>query len=308
MTRRLYLDNPTPEIAPQVLPGDPLIWQSTKLTPIANPWHTLLVLAVLVLLSFGGIWRTHYVIAHPEYDRIYMYLRSILAECITVVLVVWGVRKSGASLSTLLGRHWSSPKDFFRDIGIAAVFWIVALILIGTLRTALPASPTKTSPATPSQAEANSDSGSQESAEADKSKSAETQKSKTVPKRRRDPAEVIRSRVPAVLYRMAPRGRMEILMWIWLSFTAGICEEIVFRGYLQRQFAAWIGAPLGIVVSSTFFGFGHLYQGRNSAIVIGFYGILLGLLALYRKSLLPGVLAHSWQDTLSGLLLALVRR
>ena len=107
---------------------------------------------------------------------------------------------------------------------------------------------------------------------------------------------------------MAPRGFVEMLFWFWLSLAAGICEEIVFRGYLQLQLASWLGMPLGVVLSSTVFGLGHLYQGRNSAIAIGFYGLLLSLLAVYRKSLLPGMLAHSWQDMVSGFFLGLIRR
>jgi hypothetical protein len=35
-----------------------------------------------------------------------------------------------------------------------------------------------------------------------------------------------------------PHGEAEITVWIALSITADICEENVFRGYLQRQFMA----------------------------------------------------------------------
>ena len=33
-----------------------------------------------------------------------------------------------------------------------------------------------------------------------------------------------------------PHTRTELLLWIALSLTAGICEEALYRGYLQRQF------------------------------------------------------------------------
>src|SRR5437868_1068199 len=39
-----------------------------------------------------------------------------------------------------------------------------------------------------------------------------------------------------VLQGLAPHGVLGISMWIVLSLTAGVCEEFVFRGYLQRQF------------------------------------------------------------------------
>ena len=46
-------------------------------------------------------------------------------------------------------------------------------------------------------------------------------------------------RVPAATASyQPPSGFMEVFMWILLSVSAGICEEIVFRGYLQQQFGA----------------------------------------------------------------------
>ena len=40
-----------------------------------------------------------------------------------------------------------------------------------------------------------------------------------------------------------PHGGLEITLWIALSVTAGICEETIFRGYLQRQFIALTFPP-----------------------------------------------------------------
>jgi Type II CAAX prenyl endopeptidase Rce1-like len=40
-------------------------------------------------------------------------------------------------------------------------------------------------------------------------------------------------------------GATEITFWIVLSVTAGICEETVFRGYLQRQFMSPPGVSDG---------------------------------------------------------------
>lgn len=37
---------------------------------------------------------------------------------------------------------------------------------------------------------------------------------------------------------LVPHGGTEIILWIALSVTAGICGETIFRGYLQRQFMA----------------------------------------------------------------------
>jgi uncharacterized protein len=52
-----------------------------------------------------------------------------------------------------------------------------------------------------------------------------------------------------------PHGGTEITLWIAFSVTADICEETIFRGYLQRQFTALTkSAPAGILLSTVAFG------------------------------------------------------
>ena len=89
-----------------------------------------------------------------------------------------------------------------------------------------------------------------------------------------------------------------------LALTAGFCEEIIFRGYLQKQFAAASGmASIGILAQGVLFGAAHGYQGTKLMFTIGVYGALFGILAAWRKSLRPGMMAHFLQDFISGLLL-----
>lgn len=101
---------------------------------------------------------------------------------------------------------------------------------------------------------------------------------------------------------LLPRGALEKTLWIALSISAGICEEVAFRGYLQRQFAAWTGNRwVAWALQAIAFGLGHGYQGVRACAVIALYGALFGLLARWRGSLLPGILAHALTDLLSGL-------
>ena len=66
-----------------------------------------------------------------------------------------------------------------------------------------------------------------------------------------------------------PNGGVEITLWVALSVTAGICEETVFRGYLQRQFIALTkNVPAGILLSAVAFGAAHAYQGLRMVILI----------------------------------------
>jgi membrane protease YdiL (CAAX protease family) len=101
---------------------------------------------------------------------------------------------------------------------------------------------------------------------------------------------------------LLPHGAGDLALWIALSVSAGICEETIFRGYLQRQLAAFTNsAPAGILLSAVAFGGAHAYQGPRMMILIAVYGLMFGILAHWRRSVRPGMIAHAWQDTLSGL-------
>jgi|SRR5579859_547482 len=110
------------------------------------------------------------------------------------------------------------------------------------------------------------------------------------------------------LVRLGPHSGTELYLWILVSVTAGISEEIIYRGYLQRQFVFWTkNIFVAMCLSAAMFGTGHLYQGGKRAILMGVFGLLLGYLAKQRKSLRPGILAHCWQDSLAGTVLYLLR-
>jgi membrane protease YdiL (CAAX protease family) len=110
------------------------------------------------------------------------------------------------------------------------------------------------------------------------------------------------------LMSIAPRTPLEVLLWVMLSCTAGFCEEVVFRGYLLRQFSSLrAGLWLGVLCSSLLFGISHGYEGAAGMIAITAYGAMFCMLAVSRKSLRPGMFAHAWHDIFSGLMLALLR-
>ncbi|MGB9074642.1 MAG: type II CAAX endopeptidase family protein [Terriglobales bacterium] len=102
---------------------------------------------------------------------------------------------------------------------------------------------------------------------------------------------------------IVPHGRTEAIVYVLLSLTAGICEEILFRGYLQKQFTAITrSAVAGLLIQGVVFGIGHAYQGIRFVPVIAVYGCLFGLLAQWRRSLRPGMIAHFLQDGIVGLM------
>jgi len=226
---------------------------SDRYPQIASPIHTILVLAAM-----GGwaIWHKIFadqLSAAANPSRVRFYVVTIFYEWLLFVLVVAGVRRSGASVLVVLGDHWHSVRQVLRDIGIAAGFWIIAWMLLWAF------------------------------------------------------GWLLRIAALGRNISMLPHRGIELTLWITLSVTAGICEEAIFRGYLQRQFMALTkSAPAGILLSAVAFGAAHAYQGFRMVILIGLYGAMFGILAYWRGSVRPGMIAHVWQDSLNGVLAALM--
>jgi membrane protease YdiL (CAAX protease family) len=97
--------------------------------------------------------------------------------------------------------------------------------------------------------------------------------------------------------KLIPATPAERLAVIPLAFTAGFCEEFLYRGYLLNIAASatkslWVG----LLISSILFGFAHLYQGRKGVIGTSIGGVVFGLIFLASRSLLLGQLLHTAMD------------
>jgi uncharacterized protein len=115
-------------------------------------------------------------------------------------------------------------------------------------------------------------------------------------------------KIGAVTQKLAPTTPVEMLLFLMLSISAGFCEELIFRGYLQQQFArmghrVWIGVALSALV----FGSAHGYEGIAGMLLITAYGAMFSVLALLRRGLRTGMIAHAWHDSVSGVALVLLR-
>jgi len=115
-------------------------------------------------------------------------------------------------------------------------------------------------------------------------------------------SRVIGGNTGTIIAGILPKTVVELVGFLALSMTGGFCEEFIFRGYLMRQFGAWTGSwVVAVILQGVAFGLAHGYYGV-SMIAVATYGCLLGLLAHWRKSLRPGMIAHALQDTLGGVL------
>lgn len=107
---------------------------------------------------------------------------------------------------------------------------------------------------------------------------------------------------PRLVRQLVVHRLADVPLWLLLSATAGVVEEITFRGYFQRQFGAWLRSPwAGVAAQAVLFGVTHGYQGPTLIVHITLLGIAFGVTAHLRRSLVPGIVAHIALDVIGGL-------
>ncbi len=82
------------------------------------------------------------------------------------------------------------------------------------------------------------------------------------------------------------------------SVVAGVCEEVGFRGYMQKPLEDRYGLPVGILLTSFVFVLVHIHQAWAGGLLpqIFLVSLMIGTLAAATKSLLPGIIAHALFD------------
>jgi CAAX protease family protein len=114
------------------------------------------------------------------------------------------------------------------------------------------------------------------------------------------PAEA-RGPLQAIAERILPQSTMELLPYLALAITAGLCEEFLYRGFAMAVLTrAGLQAWLVVLVSSVLFGLAHSYQGRGGMVMTFVVGLVLGMSRLAFHSLLPAILWHSAVDVVAG--------
>lgn len=96
-----------------------------------------------------------------------------------------------------------------------------------------------------------------------------------------------------------PRTAQQRLWFALVSISAGVCEEILFRGFLIRYFQEGpyhFVLALAVLVSCLFFGTAHFYQGPVGVLQTAFLGLVFAALFLATGSLTLPALAHVATD------------
>jgi membrane protease YdiL (CAAX protease family) len=93
---------------------------------------------------------------------------------------------------------------------------------------------------------------------------------------------------------------------VMLALVPGLCEELLFRGYAQRQFERWGGPAAGVVLSGILFGAYHLRPTQLLPLIV--LGTYLAYLTWRTGSLWPAIVVHMAHNGLAVLISAYVRR
>lgn len=99
---------------------------------------------------------------------------------------------------------------------------------------------------------------------------------------------------------LLPRTESEAALFRRLSVTAGICEEILYRGYLIWYLAAFVGEWPAAVLAALVFGVLHLYQGPAGVVKTGATGLVMAILYVGTGSLLWPMILHTAVDLQGG--------
>lgn len=104
-----------------------------------------------------------------------------------------------------------------------------------------------------------------------------------------------------------PTKKSELPEYFLLCFSAGVFEEIVYRGYLINYclylFEGYeYQQMIAVVLPALAFSVAHFYQGAKAVLKIFFLAVFFGYLLIYSNSLLIVMILHFLVDAVGGLL------
>jgi membrane protease YdiL (CAAX protease family) len=103
-----------------------------------------------------------------------------------------------------------------------------------------------------------------------------------------------------LLQHFLPNTRESYRCFVGVSITAGIVEEIAYRGFAFWYFAHYLPPWAVVFVTAIAFGLGHLYQGIANALRVTLGGIAFGAYYLLTDSIWLPIVTHMLVDLLQG--------
>lgn len=93
--------------------------------------------------------------------------------------------------------------------------------------------------------------------------------------------------------KLLPRSRSEIIVGVALVATVGICEEFIYRGFIETIFEQELASAIaGALISAVFFSVAHVYQGRRGLLTTFIAGLIFSAARIWTHSLVPSMVIH----------------
>lgn len=105
---------------------------------------------------------------------------------------------------------------------------------------------------------------------------------------------------------VAPKNPLwlDILIYLYICLLGPILEELIFRGVLLDGLKKY-GNAFGIIMSAVMFGLFHQRMAQCFSAIT--FGLVLGFIAVKTESIMPTVIIHILNNTLSSLLMVTMR-
>lgn len=102
-----------------------------------------------------------------------------------------------------------------------------------------------------------------------------------------------RGLIARLAQKLLPRSWSEIVAGVALVGTVGVCEEFIYRGFIeaifQQEFASVV---VGAVISAMFFAVAHVYQGKRGLVTTFIVGLIFSGTRIWTDSLMPSMVIH----------------
>mgnify|MGYP005993773877 FL=1 len=85
-----------------------------------------------------------------------------------------------------------------------------------------------------------------------------------------------------------------------LAVTAGICEELLFRGYIIHMLDKDLPTYAAVILSCVLFGLGHIYQGVVHVVRTAVLGLVMAIIYLVTDSIIIPIVLHIMIDMYGG--------
>jgi membrane protease YdiL (CAAX protease family) len=110
-----------------------------------------------------------------------------------------------------------------------------------------------------------------------------------------------RGPLQAIAERILPQSTIELLPYLALAITAGLCEEFLYRGFAMAALAhVGLQTWAVVLISSVLFGLAHSYQGRGGVVMTLIIGTILGSSRIAYDCLVPAIFWHGAVDVVAG--------